>query len=111
MFLTGLQKNPVILSEELLLPTRFAITAAATTAVTTTAAATAAAVTAAITTTTTAATVAAATTAATTAITAIFAWTSFVDGQVATVEFLPVELRNRCFTFLFRRHFDKAETA
>ena len=69
-----------------LLPARLAVTSAATTA--------------AITTVTTAAATA-----------TIFSRPGFVDCQRAAGKFLTVKLRNRCFAFFFRSHFDKPKTA
>jgi hypothetical protein len=108
--------------EAISLPSWLAVTTAAATAIPIAAAsataATAAIATVSATATATAATAAtiAAKAAATTATAAaasaaIFTWASFVDVQVATVEFLTIELLNS-FLALFRScHFDEAEAA
>jgi hypothetical protein len=112
-------------SETIRLPARLAVTTAAATAIPIAAATATTTATAAITTVSATATATAATTAATIAAkaaaasaatataasAAIFTWASFVDVQVATIEFLAIELLNS-FLSLFRScHFDKAEAA
>jgi hypothetical protein len=107
------------------LPARLAIATTTTAAAISIAAATATAATAAIATVSATATATAATAAATTiaakaaattaataaASAAIFTWASFVDVQVAAIEFLAIELLNS-FLALFRScHFDEAEAA
>jgi hypothetical protein len=87
------------------LPARFAI-ATVTTATATTAAATVATVAATATTATESTTT---TTAA--SVTALFSWTSFVNGEVPTVEFLTVELGDSGITFFFRGHLNETKTA
>src|SRR5687768_4742883 len=89
------------------LPARLAIAAAAAAAAVATAAAAVAAASAA------AAAAEAATTAATAAaaVTAVFARAGFVDGQAATVDFLPVELRDGGLAILLGRHLDEPEAA
>jgi hypothetical protein len=88
-----------------LLPSRPAIASPATaaTAPITTASATATAAIAAIATTTTT------TTAAATA--AVFAWSGFVDGQVATTQVGAIKLFDCFFAVFFGSHFDKTEPA
>jgi hypothetical protein len=79
--------------------------AASATAITTTAAA------AVSTTTATAAAVTTAAAATATATRTIFTRFSFVNVERAAIYFLAVELRDRCFAFFFRRHFDETESA
>jgi hypothetical protein len=88
-----------------------ATAATATTAAITTVSATAAATATATTAATIAAKAAAATTATAAASAAIFTWASFVNVQVATVEFLAIELLNSFLTLFRSCHFDEAETA
>src|SRR5688572_20414950 len=85
------------------LPARLAIAAAATTAAVAAAAVAAAA--------TAAAAAVAAATAAAAAITAVFARAGFVDSQTATVDFLPVKLRDGSLAILLGRHLDEPEAA
>lgn len=90
------------------LPAWLAITAAATAAAVIATATAATAIAAAA----EAATVTAiAATTATTAAATIFAGTSFVDVQGATVNLFAVKLRDRRFAFFLGCHFDKAEAA
>jgi hypothetical protein len=99
-----------VLREGQLLPAGFAVAATATT--TTITSPTAAATTAAAITVSTAAAAGStetATTAATAAIAAVFSWTSFVYRQIATIEFGAVKLTDRCFSFFFCSHLDKAK--
>jgi hypothetical protein len=83
---------------------------AAAAAVTTTATTAAAVATTTTTTTATATAVTAATAATTTTIATFFTWTCFVDSQIATINFLPMELSNSGLRFFFRGHFNKAKT-
>jgi hypothetical protein len=92
------------------LPTRFAVTAAAAAAAATIiAAATAAtpASTAAATSTKTAAT----STTAAAATATIFAWSGFIDGEVATIQILTIKLFDRCFRFFLSCHLDETKSA
>jgi hypothetical protein len=96
-----------------LLPAWLAIAATAAAATITAATASSTAAAAATITITAAAAAASATkataSATTTAITAIFARTSFIDSQIATVKFLTVKLGDSCLAFFFRGHLHKAE--
>jgi hypothetical protein len=48
---------------------------------------------------------------ATTAAAAIFAWSGFVDRQVASVDLFAIELFNGSSSFFLGCHFDEAEAS